>query len=109
MEVNSNIRFQIYFYVPKSHLETVKQALFDVGVGKLGDYSNCCWQTLGQGQYIPTENAQPFLGVNNQLSQEKEYKVEMLCFENCLAMAIKTLIKSHPYEEPAYGIIKLEN
>lgn len=108
MEIDLSTKYQLYFYVPQSHLELVKQALFNAGAGKIGNYSNCSWQTLGQGQYVPTKNATPFLGVNNHLSKEEEYKVEMLCFEDCLDLAIETLKNTHPYEEPAYGIIKLE-
>ena len=40
---------QVVFYVPESHLESVKNAMFEAGAGKLGNYQQCCWQTKGQG------------------------------------------------------------
>lgn len=99
--------YQLFFYVPESHLEQVKHALFEAGAGRLGNYSNCCWQTTGLGQYLPHEDAKPFLGKNNQLSIEKEIKVELLCTHSCLNRVIEALIDAHPYEEPAYGVIAL--
>lgn len=101
--------YQIFFYVPASHLEMVKQAMFEAGAGSLANYSQCCWQTLGQGQYLPNQAAQPFLGEKNKLCHEAEYKVEMLCLAKDLQLTIEALKKSHPYEEPAYGVVALES
>jgi hypothetical protein len=45
--------YQLIFYVPETHCESVKSALFKVGAGKVGDYDQCAWQVLGTGQFIP--------------------------------------------------------
>lgn len=34
--------YKICFYVPESHLEKVKEALFAAGAGKIGNYDSCC-------------------------------------------------------------------
>ena len=49
----SDAVFKIEIYIPESHLEQVKIAIFDAGAGRVGDYDACAWQTLGQGQYRP--------------------------------------------------------
>lgn len=103
------IHYKLAFYVPESHLETVKQALFDVGAGRQGNYEHCCWQCLGQGQFKPLPNANPAIGELNVLSFVPEYKVELICAENCIDMAVNALKKSHPYEEPAFEVIRLES
>lgn len=54
--------YKINFYVPESHLEIVKQALFDAGAGRQGDYDQACWQCLGQGQFRPLKGANPSIG-----------------------------------------------
>ena len=54
--------YKLCFYVPDSHLEAVKKAVFAIGAGRIGAYDSCCWQVLGQGQYRPLEGSQPFLG-----------------------------------------------
>lgn len=93
---------KLTFYVPESHLDTVKNALFSIGAGKLGLYDSCCWQTKGQGQYRPLEGSTPFLGEQQKVSQETEYMVEMVCEDDLIDDAINALIESHPYETPAF-------
>ncbi len=102
-------RYQIYVYVPQSHLEAVKQAMFDAGAGNIGHYSQCCWQTLGNGQYLPSDLANPYLGQAGNVCEEDEYKVEIICLHTCLNEVITSLKNTHPFEEPAFGVIKLES
>lgn len=92
----------IVVYVPATHIDVVKQAMFDAGAGKIGDYSQCAWQVLGQGQFQPTTDARPFIGQANTLSQIDEYRVEIVCEDNYLNNVIASMIAAHPYEEPAY-------
>ncbi|KTD63932.1 hypothetical protein [Legionella spiritensis] len=102
-----NPEFKLSFYVPESHLEQVKQALFKAGAGKLGYYEQVCWQTRGLGQFCPQEEANPAIGEKHELTYVEEFKVEMLCCESLIHHVIKTLQEVHPYEEPAYDIIRL--
>ena len=101
--------YQISFYVPDKQCQQVKQAMFDAGAGILGNYQECSWQTLGQGQFKPLDGSQPFLGNKDMLEIVTEYKVEMLCTEKNIKPVIQALKSSHPYELPAYNVIKLEN
>ncbi len=100
--------YRIEFYVPESHLENVKQALFMAGAGKVGDYDCCAWQTEGRGQYRPLPKSQPFAGEVNKLETVREYKVEMVCQQSFLKAATAALKQSHPYEEVAYAVIAIE-
>ncbi len=99
---------KIEFYVPEAQLEQVKQAMFAAGAGKVGDYDSCAWQVLGQGQYRPGADSAPFSGEQGRLETIEEYKVEMVCTEELAAQAITALKKSHPYEEVAYSVIRIE-
>ncbi len=101
--------YQISFYVPKTHCDKVKQAMFDAGAGKLGAYDCCAWQTAGHGQFRPLQGSSPFLGKTGKLEIVDEFKVEMRCDQKNLQAAIEALKNSHPYEVPAYSVIKLEN
>lgn len=87
--------------MPATHLEPVKQALFQAGAGRYENYDCCCWQTLGQGQFRPRARSQPFLGSEDTLEKVEEYKVEMVCEEAVLDAAVLALRSAHPYEEPA--------
>jgi structural hemagglutinin/hemolysin toxin protein RtxA len=101
--------YYIYFYVPATHLEQVKLAMFNAGAGKIDTYSHCAWQTAGEGQYMPLAGSKPFIGKPQQLSKTAEYKVEMVCADEHIHAAIKALKSAHPYEVPAYQVIALEN
>lgn len=99
--------YQLGFYVPESHIEVVKNALFEKGAGRIGDYESCCWQVLGQGQFCPVAGSQPFIGVHNQLEKLTEWKVEMVCEDHLIQEVVATLKAVHPYEEVAYNVFKL--
>lgn len=93
------------FYVPESHLEQVKNALFLAGAGRIGEYDCCSWQTLGTGQYRPLPGSQPYEGKTNEISTVPEYKVEMVCEDEHLERVLEALKTAHPYETPAYTVI----
>ncbi len=101
--------FKLEFYVPQTHLETVKEALFDAGAGKIGEYDHCCWQIEGRGQFRPSLNSDPHLGEKGKLEKLSEWKVELVCSDECISSTLKALLKSHPYEEPAYNIVKFSD
>lgn len=96
--------YQIIFYVPETHLESVKAALFEAGAGKIGDYDSCAWQMLGQGQFRPLDGSAPYIGQTGVVEQVAEYKVELVCEEGVLKTAIAAMLAVHPYEEPAYSV-----
>lgn len=99
--------YQIIFYVPQENKEQVKNALFRVGAGNIGEYSHCAWETLGQGQFLPSEKSDPHIGQANKLETVAEYKVEMVCEKKNIRQAIEALLNSHPYEEPAYSVFPI--
>lgn len=99
--------YKLAFFVPEEALETVKTAIFVTGAGKIGDYDNCCWQTLGQGQFRPLAGSQPYIGNQYEVAQVPEYKVELVCEEGLIEQAISAMKKAHPYEEPAYEVYQL--
>ena len=101
--------YKLCFYVPEKAADLVKNAVFNAGAGKIGNYDSCCWQTLGDGQFRPLDNSQPYIGQKGQLETVAEFKVEMVCDDEYINAAIEALKKAHPYEEPAFDVCKLEN
>ncbi|WP_024460447.1 MULTISPECIES: YqfO family protein [unclassified Marinimicrobium] len=99
--------YKLAFFVPESHLETVKAAVFATGAGRIGDYDSCCWQSLGQGQFRPLAGSQPFLGRQGEVERVSEYRVELVCADDLIRPAISALKAAHPYEEPAYDVWQL--
>jgi hypothetical protein len=96
--------YKLCFYVPESHLQLVKSALFAIGAGH---YDQCCWQVLGESQFRPLANSQAFIGEIDQLQIVPEYKVEMICSDELIKPALQTLLANHPYQQPAYDVSKI--
>lgn len=101
--------YKITFYVPESHLDLAKVAMFSAGAGHVGSYDCCAWQVLGEGQFRPGEGTHPFIGVQGTIERVQEWRVEMVCRPECIESAIAALRQVHPYEEPAYDVVKIEN
>lgn len=99
--------YKLCFYVPESHSEEVKAAIFAAGAGRIGDYDSCCWQVLGQGQFRPLEGSQPYLGQQGVVETVAEYRVELVCDAAHIRAAVEALLAAHPYEEPAWDVVHL--
>jgi hypothetical protein len=99
--------YKLCFYVPDSHLEAVKTAVFAAGAARIGDYDSCCWQVLGQGQFRPLDGSKPFLGQQGEVEVVAEYRVEMVCEKAFVQAAVAALIEAHPYETPAWDVVAL--
>jgi len=99
--------YKLGFYVPASHLEEVKSALFAAGAGRIGNYDHCSWQVLGQGQFRPLPGSDPYLGQPGEVEQVDEYRVEMVCAAQCVKAAVVAMRDAHPYEEPAWDLVAL--
>lgn len=99
--------FKLVFFVPESHLDAVKNAVFAAGAGRIGHYSQCCWQTPGEGQFSPLPGSQPFVGQAGTLERVIECRVEMVCADELIGAAVTALRLAHPYEEPAFDVWRL--
>lgn len=101
--------YKLCFYVPETHAEPVKAAVFATGAGKIGDYDQCCWQVSGRGQFRPLAGSDPYLGKTGEVEYVDEVRVELVCGEDLIRSAIAALKQAHPYEEPAYDVWQLED
>ena len=99
--------YKLTFYVPATHLESVKTALFGAGAGRYANYDCCSWEVAGQGQFRPLDGSRPFLGTTGRIEKVAEYRVEMIVRDKVATEAITALKKAHPYEEPAYDLVRM--
>ncbi len=99
--------YKLCFYVPESHLESVKAAVFAAGAGRIGAYDSCCWQVKGKGQFRPQPGSRPFIGKQGEVEVVDEFRVEMVCRDEHVQAAVAALKLAHPYEEPAYHVLAL--
>ena len=89
-------------YVPSSHSESVKEALFEAGAGNFGLYDCCAWETRGTGQFRPLEGSDPYAGRTGEVEKAEEVKIETVCVPSRLQPVIDALKQAHPYETPAF-------
>ena len=95
------------FYVPVTHLEKVKSAVFAAGGGRIGNYDSCAFEIRGLGQFRGLDSSQPFFGQKGKVEQVEEVKVEMVCENHLIKEVVAALKFSHPYETPAYYAIEM--
>lgn len=105
----ANLLMKLFTFVPKTHAEKVRNAIFDAGGGYIGNYSECSFNAEGVGTFKAGDGTSPFVGAIGNQHQEPEIKIEII-FPNYLQNKIlASLIKAHPYEEVAYDIVSLAN
>ena len=100
---------KLYSFVPGEHAQNLRAALFDAGAGHIGNYSQCSFNIEGSGTFKGEEGTHPFTGVTGELHYEKEIKIEVIFPAWLEPKIIQALIAAHPYEEPAYDLVQLEN
>jgi hypothetical protein len=101
--------FKLAFFVPDTHVEAVKNAVFAAGGGRIGAYDSCSWQALGQGQFRPLDGSQPFLGQSGRVEKVEEWKVEMVVADSLIEPVVQALRLAHPYETPAFEVWRLHD
>jgi dinuclear metal center YbgI/SA1388 family protein len=100
---------KIVTYIPDKQADIVRNALFAAGAGKIGNYDACSYNSEGFGTFRANEKANPFVGKKHELHREDEIKVEVVFPVHLQRQITEALYQNHPYEEPAYDIIALEN
>jgi hypothetical protein len=96
-------------FCPVSHANHVREALFAVGAGHIGNYDSCSFNTPGDGTFRALEGATPFVGEPGKLHTEPEFRIETIFPAYLENVVIKALKHAHPYEEVAYDIYPLNN
>jgi len=96
-------------FVPTDFAEKVRNALFEIGAGMIGNYDLCSYNSEGYGTFRANENTNSFVGKKGEFHKENEVRIETV-FPFYLKNKIENiLLSSHPYEEPAYDFYLLEN
>lgn len=100
---------KLEFYVPLDSADSVKEALFAAGAGRIGRYERCSWETEGLGQFRGDEESRPAVGTAGKIEKVRELKVEMVLEDRLLDNAVAVLREAHPYEEPVFAAWKVES
>ncbi|GCE37049.1 Nif3-like dinuclear metal center hexameric protein [Rhodococcus sp. USK10] len=92
--------------VPSGDADTVRRALFDAGAGQIGNYRDCSWSVTGQGQFLPTDGANPALGAVGALERVEESRVEVIAPRGLRPKVLAAMRAAHPYEEVAFDVFE---
>ncbi len=96
-------------YIPEKSLDKVRKAVFDAGAGVIGNYDMCSFTVSGTGSFRGNKNTNPYAGERESLHFENEIRFETILFSHMTDKVVQALKETHPYEEVAYDIYKLEN
>ncbi len=108
LQVSNEKVYKFSFYVPEKFVERVREAVFDAGAGKIGNYDKASFNVSGTGTFRPLEGTNPFIGEIGKLTHVDEVKVETVVLQRNLGKVINALLTTHPYEEPAYDIYEVK-
>ena len=102
-------KVKIIVTVPVENVAEVRNVICNEGAGIIENYTYCTMSTKCIGTFIPSDNANPYIGEKNKLEFVEEEKLEVVCDIGIAKKVIKILREVHPYEEPAIDIVPLIN
>lgn len=109
LELEEENQYKIAVYVPNKSLDSVADSMFENGAGKIGEYENCSFRSLGEGTFKGSELSNPNVGIKNNFEKVQETRLEVLVDKWNLNKVLNAMINAHPYEEPVYDVYVLKN
>ncbi len=109
LEPRSNLLVKLVTFVPHQQAPEVREALFNAGAGRIGNYDQCSYNSHGEGTFRAGENTLPFAGKKGLMHTEAEVRIETIMPDYLQNKVVQALYATHPYEEPAYDLIALKN
>lgn len=94
-------------FVPAQQLEPLSRALFDAGAGVIGNYRACSFRVEGKGTFFGEEGANPAVGAAGRLETVDETRLEVVLPAARARDVVAALRRHHPYEEPAFDLVRL--
>lgn len=96
-------------YTIPENVEQVRNALFEAGAGKIGNYEDCSFNSKGIGTYMGNEDSNPEIGERFEFVENEEIKIEVTFEKYLQSKVLKALFANHVYEEVAYEVYELQN
>ena len=98
---------KLVVFVPMEALDAVRDALFEAGAGRIGDYERCSWYTEGTGTFLGGEGTAPAIGESGREERVPELRLETVFPAAQHEEVVAALRRAHPYEEPAFDVYPL--
>lgn len=100
---------KIIVFAPEKDVKTLIDAMAQAGAGIIGNYSHCAFVTEGTGYWKPLPGAHPTTGTVGALSQEPQFRIEMICPHEKVPDVIAAINKHHSYESPEINVLTLQH
>jgi dinuclear metal center YbgI/SA1388 family protein len=94
-------------YVPPTDLDKVREAVWEAGAGRIGDYTHCSFSWDGEGTFRGGERTSPVIGKAARLERAAERRFEVVFPWDKLEAVVTAARSAHPYEEMAFDILEL--
>jgi dinuclear metal center YbgI/SA1388 family protein len=101
--------FKFIVFVPPEAEQKIREAIFAGGGGNYANYSCCTFNLEGKGTFKPLSGSNPYTGKVGRLETVEEIRIECVVDQLNLKNVVCSVLAAHPYEEPAFDILKLEN
>ncbi len=98
---------KLEIYVPEEFMPEIRDALHDIGVGRVGDYDHVMSFHQVTGYWRALEGSNPYEGKQGEITRGDEVKMELICPKEKVLDALRVIKKIHPYEEPAIHVLPL--
>jgi len=99
--------FKLEIFIPETHFPILRQTLQEADAGHIGNYDSCLSYSRVIGTWRPLAGTSPYIGAENEISEEEELKVEVTVRGELLEETISAVKAVHPYEEPVINVIPL--
>jgi dinuclear metal center YbgI/SA1388 family protein len=103
----SAARDKLVVFVPAAAADRVRSALAEAGAGRIGDYDQASFSSVGEGRFRPLDGAAPTVGEVGRPEVVDEVRVEVVLPRRLRGAVVAAALAAHPYEEPAYDVVEL--
>ncbi len=109
LDPKTDMLLKLVVYVPLNFADKVRDAIFEAGAGRIGNYDCCSYNSEGKGSFRAKTGSNPFVGEHDKIHFENEIRIEAIIPAYLKTKVTKAILATHPYEEPAFDFILLKN
>lgn len=105
---DSEYLVKLVVFCPLADADKLRAQLATAGAGAIGEYVACSFSSPGVGRFTPLDGANPSVGEVGAAVEVNEERIEVVFPESLQSKVLKAMFATHPYEEPAFDLLKLQ-
>jgi len=100
---------KLVVFVPRSHTDSVAQAMFEAGAGTVGRYDQCSFRAAGTGTFRGGPGTRPAVGSPGVFERVEEDRLETIAPTRLVPQVMQAARKAHVYEEVAMEVYPISH